>query len=896
MLALTVALVGFGGPASFAQLNLAWDEIGPNNTGNHVRGMVVGSNGTVWAGSVGGGLWKSTTGGASWEQVSSFSDNLAVSAIAVDGDNIYVGTGEAWHYETEGTWGPNPADSLAVFKAGYLRYTSQLGEGVLVSNDGGATWSHNNGTWDGSSQRYKGEFTSIQKVVSEGGRTFVGCLSGLYYSDNANLSTITKASGTSDFMSEPIIDIEFAANGVVYATTADSIYRSTDNGSSFSTGLNSIFPVGTQAPNNRIGGDGILLAVAPSLKSTMYLTGGNGITGNCTGVWKSVDNGYTWVSIAPFESGTFTPFQNAGRYSSFLGVPTNNPDVVFIGGTKMYQYSGSTGWTDAAAHSNFPGFSTRYVPAPQLSIAFDPTNDSTFYIGSDHEIVKTSNLGTTYTARTKGFNNASLYAISASPTWKLATSDRFDGIQFKDNSSSSQGQQQFNQVITTAVTNGGIARWSLINPEYMIIHKGEDRGLQRSLNAGVSLEDFYGFPLDSVNPCFGPTPDSMIIDRTNTSVGGGGIKNRSNAPIMPFCMETYIPEASLASDSLIGTTPDHIYFCDAVFVWCVSSPFGGVDTLPRWNRISNNLIKASLNQGRREYFTAITVSGDADHDVYVGTNYGRLFRIHGANDPVNLCVDTDVIQMDTALTLPERWITDLAVDPRNPNNLVITYGAFADGDDRVYISNDAKSADPTFRSIQGNLEANLPVHSAAFHPEKKVLVIGTEEGVYATDSDFEAGGVTWSLENTGIGNVPVTDVNFRQYYIDYTSPSTYKYAKDNTLFVATNGRGAFKSATLVSREEESFVGSGIRLAAAPNPTVNETSIRFDLPQATKVKMQAFSIDGRMVADLVDRQYGAGADQVKFDTQDLPSGMYIVRAVFENGKGVYRSDLRIVVMK
>ena len=362
-------------------------------------------------------------------------------------------------------------------------------------------------------------------------------------------------------------------------------------------------------------------------------------------------------------------------------------------------------------------------------------------------------------------------------------------------------------------------------------------------------------------------------------------------------METYIPTASLEADSLIKATEDHIYFCDAFFVWVVSNPFGGVDSLPRWNRISNNLIKAPLQGGKKEYFTAITVSGDADHDVYVGTNYGRIFRIHGANDPVNVCVDTDVIRMDDAgNSMPERWITDLAIDPRNPNNLAVTYGAFADGDDRVFISNDAKSATPTFRSIQGNLEANLPVHSAAFHPELRVLVIGTEEGVYATDSDFEAGGVTWVAQNDGIGNVPVTDIEFRQYYMNYTSPSTYKYAKDNTLFIATHGRGSFKSSSLVSRKEESLIGSGIQLTAAPNPTVAETSIRFDLPQATKVSMQAFSLDGRMVAELADRQYGAGADQVKFNTQDLPAGMYIVRAVFENTKGIYRADLRIVVMK
>ena len=249
--------------------------------------------------------------------------------------------------------------------------------------------------------------------------------------------------------------------------------------------------------------------------------------------------------------------------------------------------------------------------------------------------------------------------------------------------------------------------------------------------------------------------------------------------------------------------------------------------------------------------------------------------------------------------MPKRLVTDLEVDPNNPSNLIVTFGGYPTGDDRVYITNDANAATPTFRSIQGNLEADLPVHSAAFYPDAlhKSIVIGTEEGVYTTTSDYESGGsVTWNNESNGIGNVPVTDVNYRRYFLDYIDGQNYKYAVDNTLFIATHGRGAFKSATLVARPDAQVVGDGITIKAGPNPAVSSTEITFDLPQASQVKLEAYSIDGRPVAQIANSHFGAGTSSATFATRDLPAGIYLVNAVFTNAKGVYQTNLRIVVLK
>ncbi len=904
MLAFAMLLLLMGTSVANAQ-QLNWEEIGPNNTGNHTRALAVGSNGTVWAGSVGGGLWKSTDKGASWTMVSGISDNLAVSCIAIDGNRIVVGTGETYYYKPETNWGINTAtasvwtqDSLGLFKNGFLRYSSQPGEGVYVSNDGGATWDHDNGTWNSSSVRYTGEFISIQEVAAKNGRSLVGTIEGLYWSDDADLTNITKSTGTSAFMNGIITDVDFANSNVVFASTKDSLYRSTDGGVTFGTGINGLFPTSSApAPFNKLAGQRIVIAVAPSNPSIIYVTGALGSVGKCSGVFKSVDNGDNWLRIGPYESAIFAPFGNAGQYSAILGVSPADPNTCFVGGLKMYKYTDATGWTAAASHTYIPGFSTAYVPAPQLSIAFSPNGaDSTFYVGGDAEIVRTTNLSRTYSFKTKGYNTAHLFGISASPSWNVLASDRFRGLSIKDNAFSSQDQQQFNPVHRASLTGGGVARYSVSHPEYIISSKAEVRGssIQRSLTFGASYEDFYGLPLDSTIACLAPF-DSLFINRKNSGSAGGEIYDFSLAPLNPFFIDEYIPADSLGNDTSILNTPVYIYVASGHYIWTCRNPFGGVDSLPTWDRVSTRLINDELASGKQRYFTAMTGSNNADHYVYVATNAGEIFRIKGAHDPLNLCITTDVQRIDGG-TLPSRWITDLEVDPKNTNILIATFGGFGTGDDRVYLSLNAEGATPTFQSLTSGLEANLPVHCAVFHPERGGIVLGTEEGAYYSTADYTVGAVNWVKESNAMGNVPVTDLNYRRYFKDMIDANNYKYAPDYTLFAATHGRGAFKSTSLVHAPEGEIANSGITVKAGPNPAMSFSKISFDLPQSGTVKMEAFGIDGRPVAQLADGRFGAGTTDLVFNTKDLAAGMYLVNAVFTNSQGVYRTNLRIVVVK
>jgi hypothetical protein len=62
----------------------------------------------------------------------------------------------------------------------------------------------------------------------------------------------------------------------------------------------------------------------------------------------------------------------------------------------------------------------------------------------------------------------------------------------------------------------------------------------------------------------------------------------------------------------------------------------------------------------------------------------------------------------------------------------------------------------------------------------------------------------------------------------------------------------------------------------PNPFNPSTQIRFDLPKASEVMIEVYSMLGQKVATVTNKSYKAGRHTVTFDAGSLSSGMYIYR--------------------
>ncbi|HVM88310.1 MAG TPA: sialidase family protein, partial [Puia sp.] len=286
--------------ASTLGAGLTWIERGPNNIGGRCRSILVdysdATGNTVYVGSVSGGLWKTTnftSSSTTWSQISSVSENLAITSLAQDPTNsniLYAGTGE-----------------------GYFNVDALRGLGIYKSTDGGATWNLLPSTTTGGSNQY--DFNYVQKVtVYSNGDVYASGISAVYCNRGGILkSTDGGASWTrvigvysgggscSNAVDFNGYDIEFSLSGDIYAsvidystgTPAGKIYKSPAGSTVGNSGTWT-----NVAPSAGTGNywQRIQVACSPSNNNRLYALfqgTGNGIGA----IERSDDGGSTWTNI-----------------------------------------------------------------------------------------------------------------------------------------------------------------------------------------------------------------------------------------------------------------------------------------------------------------------------------------------------------------------------------------------------------------------------------------------------------------------------------------------------------------------------------------------------------------------------------------------------------------------
>ena len=158
--------------------------------------------------------------------------------------------------------------------------------------------------------------------------------------------------------------------------------------------------------------------------------------------------------------------------------------------------------------------------------------------------------------------------------------------------------------------------------------------------------------------------------------------------------------------------------------------------------------------------------------------------------------------------------------------------------------------------------------------EPNVIWVGTDIGIFVSEDE----GATWQYSDSGLPAVAVWEMKI----------------VDTQLILATHGRGIWTLdlPEAVAAEEEPEVPGAFQLHQNyPNPFNPATTITFEAPAASNVRIQVFDMAGRLVATVVDGQYEAGLHRVVWDASRHASGLYHYR--MEAGAVVQTKSMTLI---
>jgi photosystem II stability/assembly factor-like uncharacterized protein len=193
--------------------------------------VIKGSN--IFAGTIGGGVFLSTNNGNNWNAVnngiSGSINTLNIRALAINGINIFAGTGDGIFLSTnEGSlWTavnnglPTPRETMDIVFSGINTFAGFNGGSVYLSANNGSTWNLKN---TGLTS------TEVESLLISGSNLFAGTFgSGIFLSKNNANNWTAKNTGLTNYYVESLIDY----NTNILAGTSGGVFLSTDNGDSW---------------------------------------------------------------------------------------------------------------------------------------------------------------------------------------------------------------------------------------------------------------------------------------------------------------------------------------------------------------------------------------------------------------------------------------------------------------------------------------------------------------------------------------------------------------------------------------------------------------------------------------------------------------------------------------
>ncbi|MDB3991782.1 hypothetical protein N9443_01610, partial [Schleiferiaceae bacterium] len=562
--------------------------------------------------------------------------------------------------------------------------------GLMKSTDGGFTWS-TTGLSFGLSNSYK-----IGRVVVHPTSTNIviaATNAGIYRSTNYGQTFVLERSGL-------FLGVQMGLGNTLFATTSGSspkIYRSTDAGANWSQLTSGLPTTGKYRCEVAVGS-------TPGLVYAVYGSSNYGFGG----LYKSTNNGATWtlMSSSPNIMDWSTNGSGSGGqawYDMSIACDPQNDNTIYVGGVNIWKSTnGGSSWSQVG-HWYGAG-STPYVHADHHDAIFRP-NSSELYIGTDGGVYKTSNGGSSWTALNNGMNITQYYKISHS------TSDTA-------------------VVLAGAQDNGSHLRSSTYNWSEVTGGDGMDNGIDVTNDNIMYTSIYYGDFYKSTN---GGSFFSPITTLTASGTGNW---------VTPFNVDP-------VNGNIIYAGFDRLWkSTNAGSSWSAtsSSSLSG----------SSNIDEFEVAESNTNFIYALINSS-----IYKSTDGGSSW--------------SNVTPGGSLAPSPEN-ISGIAIDPTDENHIIISISGY-NSSKKLMESNNGGGSWTNLSSGLPNVPANCVTFESA---SSTGIYVGTDIGVFYKSNTYP----NWISFNKNLPNVMVVDFEI--------------FENQDLLRIGTYGRGVWQSPLMQS--------------------------------------------------------------------------------------------------
>jgi len=776
--------------------NTVWQSLGPKNVGGRTRAIAIHPLHPDT-------MWIGAASGGLWK-----------TTTAGAGANAwqYVETGFPTVSVCAIAIDPSNPDVMYIGTGEFRRYNqpgmvgtpgarATYGIGILKTTDGGNTWTQTGLNWQ------LHEYKAIQKIVLNPLNTqtlYAATSDGVYKSldGGTTWSLSLTVPAAMDIVINPIdTSVLYASCGQLNTAPNPGLYKTTNAGASWtqlSGGL----------PTTNFGRTALALYAAPNFSGgyteVVYAGVGNAQTRGVHGVYRTTDGGNTWTLQSATQYAS-----SQSWYNNTIAVHPQNPNIVFVSGLDFYK--STTGGTNLTRKSewyaNFQGVippggdegSPVYAHADHHAIAFHPFNPDRMFLATDGGIFETTDGGETFRGRNGGYQTTQIYNGFAT---SLSDSNlAYAGLQ--DN-----GTLKYEGTLAWNKVYGGDGGWCAIN----------------SQNNQIAYEEY------------------VYLDINRTTNGGQTWQSITNG------LETGSSVANFIAPFIISPSNPNILYAGATKVFKTTN--GG----DNWFATNNN---TPLNSNR---ISAMAVSWTNPDTLYVATGTSTATTSNGLCQVFFSSNGGATWVNRTQSGMPDRYPTDLYVDPRDSKIAYLTYSGY--GNPHVYKTTNAGA---TWIDISNNLP-DIPVQCVALdgdYPDD--VYIGTDLGVYRS-----VNGGAWELWDNGMPPAMILDLQFSK--------------PNRTMRAATFGNGVYERKLRPIGQVSAPMPVASKPAPFeleqnyPNPFNPTTTIRYTLPSANLVRLELFDALGRKVATLVNERKGAGTHAYTLNATrfSLASGAYFYR--------------------